>query len=379
MSRNVMKKIRSCFSALIVGFCLTSFVACVRQLAVEAIPSMQPINSALPAKQQEIEIDFSLPSEAPINTQEAIPSPSPIEASLEPTSVPTADPTEEPSPDPTPEGLLGGRFSGFSTQDGFQKTETSYTSKNVSIVVTRYDSSPLTRRLVYFVTDVHLQDLSSLRTESWDQNFGTRGEKLWMSFLKMSRRVNALVAINGDYYTYNIHTGLVIRNGVRYAPDPWKPWKGHDILLLYRDGTMETFHSDTFQPEAIDQENVWQAWEFGPSLLDENGNALSSFDRSYSDINRANPRTILGYYEPGHYCFVTVDGRKSGYSNGLTLPETAQLMESLGCKIAFNLDGGQTTQLYWNDQMYNVPYEGGRFTSDIIYIVDVDENSQRSE
>ena len=157
------------------------------------------------------------------------------------------------------------------------------------------------------------------------------------------------------------------------------PWKGHDILLLYRDGTMETFHSDTFQPEAIDQENVWQAWEFGPSLLDENGNALSSFDRSYSDINRANPRTILGYYEPGHYCFVTVDGRKSGYSNGLTLPETAQLMESLGCKIAFNLDGGQTTQLYWNDQMYNVPYEGGRFTSDIIYIVDVDENSQRSE
>ena len=142
---------------------------------------------------------------------------------------------------------------------------------------------------------------------------------------------------------------------------------------------METFHSDTFQPEAIDQENVWQAWEFGPSLLDENGNALSSFDRSYSDINRANPRTILGYYEPGHYCFVTVDGRKSGYSNGLTLPETAQLMESLGCKIAFNLDGGQTTQLYWNDQMYNVPYEGGRFTSDIIYIVDVDENSQRSE
>ena len=52
------------------------------------------------------------------------------------------------------------------------------------------------------------------------------------------------------------------------------------------------------------------------------------------------------------------------------LAETAQLMESLGCVIAFNLDGGQTTQLYWNGAIANEPFRGGRSTSDIICIVE---------
>ena len=104
--------------------------------------------------------------------------------------------------------------------------------------------------------------------------------------------------------------------------------------------------------------------------MDDEGIAKTNFNSAYSTINRQNPRTIIGYYEPGHYCFVTVDGRKTGYSNGLTIAESALLMESLGCKLAFNLDGGQTSQFYWNDQVFNKPYNGGRFTSDIIYIID---------
>ena len=37
---------------------------------------------------------------------------------------------------------------------------------------------------------------------------------------------------------------------------------------------------------------------------------------------------------------VTVDGRQSGYSVGVTLAEMGRLMKSLGAKHAFNLDGG---------------------------------------
>ena len=300
----------------------------------------------------------------------APPTPSPTPEPTE-TPAPTETPTPEPTdtPEPTPVGLLGGRYDGFQKGEPV-KTETSYKSERVSIEITRYDSSPLTRHLVYFVTDIHIQDIEALRTASWDGKFGVRGEKKWTSFLKMARDAHAILAINGDYYSYNIHRGLVIRNGERYEPDPWKPWQGHQILFLYRDGTVAVFDSDTFQPDATDMTNVWQAWEFGPSLLDENGAARSKFHKAYNDIDRANPRTVFGYYEPGHYCFVTIDGRKTGYSNGLTLHEEAQLMESLGCKVAFNLDGGQTTQLYWNDSMYNVPYKGGRNTSDIIYLIE---------
>ncbi len=35
-----------------------------------------------------------------------------------------------------------------------------------------------------------------------------------------------------------------------------------------------------------------------------------------STLGKANPRTAVGNYEPGHYCFLVVDGRQPGYSDG---------------------------------------------------------------
>ena len=39
-------------------------------------------------------------------------------------------------------------------------------------------------------------------------------------------------------------------------------------------------------------------------------------------------------------CVVLVDGRQAGYSRGMFLEEMAALFENLGCKAAYNLDGG---------------------------------------
>lgn len=340
-------------------------------ISATAVPSPTPTASP---EEAIVVVETPAPTEIPTPAPTPTPTPTPT-----PSPTPTPTPTPSPTPEPTPDGLLGGSYDGFYMGDGHVRTEMSYKSDTVSIELTRYDSSPLTRHLVYFVADIHVQNVEAIRTASWDGSFGTKGNKLFASFLRMSREANALIAINGDYYTYSIYTGLVIRNGERYAPDPWRPWEGHQILLLYRDGSVAVFDSDSFDPDAVDLSDVWQGWEFGPSLLDENGAARSEFHKKYHDINRQNPRTVFGYYEPGHYCFVTIDGRKTGYSNGLTLAEEAQLMESLGCKIAFNLDGGQTTQLYWNDKMFNVPYNKGRSTSDIIYVIDPEAEPDEPE
>jgi exopolysaccharide biosynthesis protein len=45
-------------------------------------------------------------------------------------------------------------------------------------------------------------------------------------------------------------------------------------------------------------------------------------------------------------------------------------MESLGCRIAYNLDGGETAVMYWNGGVFNSPYKGGREISDIVYLID---------
>ncbi len=304
-----------------------------------------------------------------------------VELTAEPTPEPTPSPSPEPTPtpaptpEPTPEGLLGGRYDGFWYGEGHIKNERAYISETVSVTMETVASSPLAKYLVYYVVDIHIQDIEALRTESWDGgNFSTRAvnKRLWVPFMTMVKNVDPIAAINGDYYAYDIKKGLVIRNGVRYAPDPWKGWKGREILLLNRDGTMETYPSDTFDADNRDLSNVWQAWEFGPSLLNEDGTAKTKFGDYYSSILSRNPRTVIGYYEPGHYCFVVIDGRSPRHSNGLSMEDTAKLMESLGCKLAFNLDGGETSQFYWNGEIANVPFQGGRWTSDIIYVTDPD-------
>ena len=72
--------------------------------------------------------------------------------------------------------------------------------------------------------------------------------------------------------------------------------------------------------EAIEQ-GAWQAWTFGPALLNTDGSVLTSF-ASTNRIISANPRTAIGYYEPGHYCLVVVDGR--GESAGITRRSTGR-------------------------------------------------------
>ena len=81
------------------------------------------------------------------------------------------------------------------------------------------------------------------------------------------------------------------------------------------------------------EQGILQTWIFGPRLLDDNGNALANFD-TWDYIKKVHPRTALGYYEPGHYCFVVVDGRQTGYSRGMSLPELAKVFEDLGCTAA---------------------------------------------
>lgn len=43
-------------------------------------------------------------------------------------------------------------------------------------------------------------------------------------------------------------------------------------------------------------------------------------------------------------------------------------MEDLGCRVAYNLDGGKTAAMTFGDSLANQPAQGGRTTSDIIYI-----------
>ena len=128
---------------------------------------------------------------------------------------------------------------------------------------------------------------------------------------------------------------------------------------------MKTYDFSEFEVEAAIENGAWQVWDFGPALLDENGVAVKDF---HPGIAGENPRIAIGYYEPGHYCLVAVDGRQS-QSRGMSLVELAQLFQDLGCQSAYNLDGGHSAVMTYENALYSSPSKGeGRDISDIIYL-----------
>ena len=86
----------------------------------------------------------------------------------------------------------------------------------------------------------------------------------------------------------------------------------------------------------------------------------------------SNPRTAIGIVDPLHYVFVVSDGRTKA-SEGLSLRELAQIMQELGVKTAYNLDGGGSSTMVFQGRVVNNPTTNGkrvseRSVSDIVCI-----------
>ena len=240
--------------------------------------------------------------------------------------------------------------------DSVTVTENSYSSPDISITVSEVNEGNLT----YYAADIYVRDITCFRTALANDTYGSGFRD---SIEDMAALNSALLAVNGDYYG-NTSEGVVIRNGVIYRANP----TDCDVCVLYYDGTMEVIPGSSFSVEDAIEEGAWQAWTFGPALLDADGQTITAFS-STKRIISANPRTAIGYYEPGHYCLVVVDGR--GESSGITLSQLSRLFYDLGCSAAYNLDGGNSSIMVWEDEVINNPSGGGRESSDALLIAEV--------
>ena len=113
----------------------------------------------------------------------------------------------------------------------------------------------------------------------------------------------------------------------------------------------------------------------GPLLLrDKKKNLLPKT----SLVITKHPRSSIGVINKHKVVLITLDGRTAD-SRGMTLLQLTDLMISLGCKDAVNLDGGGSTTMWINGKPFNgvvnmpcdnkkFDHEGERAVSDIIII-----------
>jgi len=296
------------------------------------------------------------------------------------TAAPVSGP-ENPEDTPTPDGvaappqdgnLLGGRFAEkfLGSGEAVIDTETLYRSQDVCVELTYAEEG----KVRYQVADIYIKNIESLRAHaavsSKDKGHTPR----------FARQVSAITAINGDYFMNaktNKH-GWFVRDGQELGRFD-KLYE--DICVIYYDGTMETFDvKQGIDVDAIYARYPWQVFYFGPALLSADGSMKSEFNSYALIAGKANPRTVIGYYEPGHYAFILVQGTRTvrdengkvlyqrGPSAGMSAAELSVLCHSLGLKAAYNLDGGGSSTMMFYGKAFG---HNSRDTSDIVYIAEV--------
>lgn len=239
-------------------------------------------------------------------------------------------------------------------------TETEYQDGNISIRLSAYrveDSA-------VYVADIQLASPEYLKIALADNAYG---KNLTEKTSVMARSAGAILAINGDYYGVQ-ESGYVLRNGVLYRDTPVS---GKEDLVIFADGSFRIIREDEISAQSLLEAGAEQILSFGPALV-ENGEVSVEKGQEVSRAKSSNPRTAIGMLGENHYVFVVSDGRTSD-SQGLSLYELAEFMQSLGVTTAYNLDGGGSSTLYFNGQVVNQPTTNGkkiqeRSVSDIVCI-----------
>ena len=247
-----------------------------------------------------------------------------------------------------------------SSSASVESQETSYSDENINITLTEYSAYDT----AIYAADVTVSSAVYLKTAFADDAYG---KNITAATSAIAGAHDAILAVNGDYYGAR-ETGYVIRNGVVYRSDA-EP--GTEVLCIYADGTMQIIDPSEVSAEELVERGVWQAFSFGPALI-ENGETAVSVSEEVSKAKTSNPRTAIGIIDANHYVFVVSDGR-TDESEGLSLYQLAEFMKSLGVKCAYNLDGGGSSTMYFMGQVINQPTTTGssikeRSVSDIVYI-----------
>ena len=238
-------------------------------------------------------------------------------------------------------------------------SENSYTSPDVSVTVDTVVETIGGRKVTYYVADVYIGSIDNFKTYTAHDQMRYY---ITQNVEAMARNSNAIIALSGDYFSSQ-KSGFIVRNGYVYLQD-----RNNAICVLFPDGTMETYEAGTYNIDDILSRDPIHVWSFGPVLLDKNGGVMPSYEVS-SGLRSAHPRSAVGYYEPGHYCFITVDGRQN-HSYGVEVKELAEIFAKLGCKAAYNLDGGASAVMAFDGEIISKPSNGGRDIADILLITD---------
>lgn len=247
----------------------------------------------------------------------------------------------------------------------FFLSDTVYEDPTLKVVIT---SGADERGRTYWIADIEIADASQLRTAAadapgaFDSNGTDEGPVI-------ARRMNAVLAIDGDYfnYGYNNAVHVTIRQGVTFENN-LRTRKCQDVLVIDEDGDFHGIEDPVAGDVGteINGKKIINAFYFGPLLV--NNGQVRKKDPSHMKKDQFSQRVAI--CQTGHLKYrVIVTGPNRDGSKAFKFDPWRDFVASFDdIQVAYNLDGGDSAFMYFNGRRINDPKSTNeRLLADIIY------------
>lgn len=246
---------------------------------------------------------------------------------------------------------------GLPTGKAYKVGMTDYEDPSISFHYDRVESKEYD--CTYYVVRVKIANGTQIRTESargWESKGRVNGSAI-------SKRVNAVVSCNGDYFSGRSGSYL-LRQGVELRPgmDP-----NQDLLLIDENGDFHILLADDKPEEmdktVIDGKKIYNALCFGPAMIID-GQKVLNLDHEQRNTKGKHLAQRLCICQTGPLEYMLI----ACANYGLTLDALTNLAMELGAVQAYNLDGGNSASLYlFGHKINNTAGGEARQLSDILY------------
>jgi exopolysaccharide biosynthesis protein len=310
---------------------------------------------------------LTTPMATPSVTFTASPTPSPS-PSPTPSPTPSPSPTPTPTPAPTPDP-----WAAFFSETPVIEITHPYSLKETYI----YKDKDLSISISVLMRNSRENYVAEIYTRGTLFHSGFANPKNPKTTKKpwyIARTYKAVFGVNSDYWNFprltmsgtkeiKAQKGIIMRNGEVILNK-----QDNEILAVLPSGELRIFEKNTITVQQLTDMGVKDTYSFGPVLVrDGKINPDMKNHIVYKAIGKGkNERCSIGMVEPGHY-FVVI-------SRNVTLDQVAQIQLELGSKLAYNLDGGNSSAMVFmgeqiNAKIYDASLKTGqRSITDLIMI-----------
>ena len=247
---------------------------------------------------------------------------------------------------------------GMPLNQAFFTGDLTYEDRTISVTIEqgRYEEE-----CDYWIADIKIAHPSQLRTAAAD---GFDSDMV-MDGCRLAKRVNAVLAIDGDYFSYT-GEGYIMRQGKLYL----NVLSGkRDVLLIDEDGDFHIVEAPVKGDvkRTVDGKKVINAFYFGPALVIDGSVNLRMAQNDDMASAEKRQRMCIAQVGPLEYKCICCGPPARG-STGMSLMQFARFVAAQGVQTAYNLDGGDSCMLIFNGKKINdVKNTYVREINDIIY------------